>query len=152
MDKFTDPYRLLKVQHSANERELKQAYKRALLLNHPDKVQTGTTSVLSIDSINQAYIQIKHNMRQAGSSNSGTTQYPNSTPNLDASPDFSEIVDLGLMEEHEEHGQFQWTRKCRCGSEFKLYEVDLESNDDADEIAVQCTDCSIWILVQYSVE
>ncbi|PRT53904.1 Diphthamide biosynthesis protein 4 [Wickerhamiella sorbophila] len=126
-----DPYRILAVTKDADQIELKAAYRLALLKYHPDKGGGKYT----VDDINLAYQTLTDSQE---------------TSKKDFVPvQFSEIVDLADMEDN----GVQWVRKCRCGADgYVLTEADLEANGEADEIAVQCTGCSIWILVQYTVE
>lgn len=126
-----DPYRVLGVTKDADQVKLKAAYRIALLKYHPDKGGGKYT----VDEVNLAY--------QALTDSHETVQ-------KDTVPvQFSEIVDLADLEDNGE----TWVRKCRCGADgYVLTEADLEANGEADEIAVQCTGCSIWILVQYAVE
>lgn len=129
-----DPYTVLGLARGADAAAVRHAYKRALLQNHPDK---AARPAHTIDAVNAAYRAL-----QAGW-----------TPREHAlATNFSEVVDLGDFAESQHGGAWQWTRACRCGAEYVLTEQDLDTNADADEIAVQCRDCSIWILVQYAVE
>lgn len=132
---WTDPFAILGVAHGSCEADIKRAYKRKLLEHHPDKNQGGIQT-LTIDDINEAYRQIK------------TTD----EHKIDTQPlQFNETVDLSEFEETElPNGSLQWVRDCRCGdSGYVLQEEELVLNGDADEIAVQCAGCSLWILVQY---
>lgn len=130
-----DAYAILNITASSTPLEIKQAYKLALLNNHPDKC---TDSKYSIDEINRAYKYLQNN----------DTQQVIHEP-----PQFSEILDLSELEEVAlNSNEYYWVKPCRCGSEFKLTEHELETNTDADEIAVNCLGCSLTILVQYTVE
>jgi len=138
---WTDPYAVLQVAHGSSESEIKQAYKRALLLYHPDKINSKTTNPsLTIDDINAAFRQIK--------------TVPETQETSDGPLLFNETVDLSEFDESElPDGSMQWVRNCRCGdSGYVLQEQELVLNGDADEIAVQCAGCSLWILVQYASE
>lgn len=150
---FTSPFAVLGVPQGASDYEIKKAYRRTLLQHHPDKLRqqqqkssdNSTEPLLTIDEINLAYERIKENPN--GNSSKGNNDD-------DSVVNFNEVVDLADLEESElPDGSMQWTRNCRCGGDgYLLFERDLELNGDADEIAVQCAGCSIFILVQYAVE
>lgn len=148
---FTSPFAVLGVPQGASDYEIKKAYRRTLLQHHPDKVHqqqksdnTSSGPQLTIDEINLAYERIRENPN-------GTSQR---NIDDDSVVNFNEVVDLADLEDSElPDGSMQWTRSCRCGGDgYLLFERDLELNGDADEIAVQCAGCSIFILVQYAVE
>lgn len=127
-----DPYQILGVTKDVDAVKLKAAYRVALLKYHPDKGGGKHT----VDEVNLAYQALSD------------TKHVDSSQILDP-VQFSETIDLADMEE----GEDVWVRKCRCGADgYVLTLADLETNGDADEIAVQCSGCSIWILVQYAVE
>lgn len=131
---WTDPYKVLGIVHGAELSEVKQAYRKALLNNHPDK-NGSHMARFTIDDVNRAYRQVID-----------SEQPHHSTESIPVS--FNELVDLG---EFDFDGKY-FCRKCRCGATgYTLTEDDLEANGDADEIAVQCNGCSIWILVQYAI-
>lgn len=131
---WTDPYKVLGTVRGAEPSEIKRAYRRTLLSNHPDKNLSHET-IYTIDDVNQAYRQVM---------DSQETELKEELPVY-----FNEVVDLG---EFAVNGSV-FSRQCRCGATgYILTEDDLEANGDADEIAVQCSGCSIWILVQYAIE
>lgn len=139
MGTWSDPYAVLNIPRDSSEAELKTAYRKALLGHHPDKVGIVPLKY-SIDDINEAYRKARTN-----SEVSITEEIIN----------YSEVVDLADCTETElSDGSIQWQKVCRCGDSkgYTLSEQDLELNGDADEIAVQCSGCSIWIVVQYSAE
>lgn len=146
MAKWTDPHIVLGISRGFEANELKQAYRKALLQYHPDKFKHNGSldrPLYTIDDVNQAY-----SMLRKGYDNDEDLD------DLDAVVNFNDVCDLSIFEEHElNDGTMEWIKTCRCGQQgYRLTELDLESNGDADEIAVQCAGCSLWILVQYTVE
>lgn len=118
---------------------LKSAYRRALLMYHPDKqhgFSAKPVSGITVEHVRKAYKELLENEGQA-------------PKNLVIAP--SEIVDLDDLEYSDITNS--WSRSCRCGEDqgYLITEEDLISNGDNDEVNVQCIGCSIWIRVQYSV-
>ena len=62
-----------------------------------------------------------------------------------------EQVDLDDMASHTDavEALSLFTYPCRCGSNFVVSEAEL--SDDADNVVVQCQNCSLAIRVLYTV-
>lgn len=141
--------------------ELKTAYRKALLLAHPDKhSDTSYSGSEQISAITTAYaclsnsrLRKEYDLGLAGLRGSGGAS---------GGPAGGEIYDLDELEELEEDGNLNWFRGCRCGEEqgYLLTEKHLEDNEvyyedvvvEFHEIVIQCKGCSLWIRVQYRVE
>ncbi|KAL2427341.1 Diphthamide biosynthesis protein 4 [Exophiala dermatitidis] len=141
--------------------EIKAAYRRALLLHHPDKIsQSGRASkasttarptpLYSVDEIVVAYEVL-------------------------ADPERRAAYDRALIQEEESEGcdrgthtgvesydledlpydetQNIWYRHCRCGDErgYILTEADLEKESEQREVYVGCRGCSLFIKVLFEL-
>lgn len=131
-------YAVLEIGQDSTAEEIRRAYKKALLKHHPDKVGNKQTRY-TIDDINAAF---KRAMQPHGLGDHGSFE--------EEMIHFSDIVDLAEFDFDEDNEKF--SRPCRCGEQMELRVSDLENNGSADEIAVQCTGCSLWVIVQYDVE
>ncbi|WP_289169419.1 J domain-containing protein [uncultured Pseudoalteromonas sp.] len=63
--KNQDPYEILNISREANLREVKKAYKRKVLLYHPDRTDTFMTNYSEevIKLLNKAVDKIKENIK-----------------------------------------------------------------------------------------
>ena len=137
-----------------NSSELKQAYKRALLLHHPDKQKSTSVplaergaTVATIDDIALAYTTLLDPSLRA--------EYDRQLRNGESKETTSshvgiETVDLDDLDYNDTTGM--WTRNCRCGSNpaFIVTETELEKNIEYGELAVGCHGCSLWLRVLFS--
>ena len=158
-------YSILGLEHrrqapSISPLEVKQAYKRALLLYHPDK-QNSTSSPVAkqvvksatVDDITLAYKTLSDSSLRAEYDrrlDSCGSWVEGRSPPTATTHTGMETVDLDELEFNE--GTGIWTRKCRCGSEpaFVVTEAELEKNLDYGELAVGCNGCSLWLRVMFS--
>jgi diphthamide biosynthesis protein 4 len=129
---------------------LKTAYRQALLEHHPDKSnqprETVSSRSFTVQQIREAFLILSDpEKKKEHDKRLGVTLVQT-----------GETVDLSELEEREntDSGQLFWTRACRCGDPqgYKVTENDLIENGETEEIAVQCSGCSIWIKVIYSIE
>ncbi|KXS94888.1 hypothetical protein AC578_1672 [Pseudocercospora eumusae] len=136
--------------------ELRHAYKRTLLAQHPDKKGVLSPKAqgvdTSIDDIAEAYRVLRDaklkleydrqlNIRKGPGNDAEDTRHTG-----------METVDLGDLDFSEKSEQ--WTRYCRCGSEpaFVVTEAELEKNIEFGELITGCKGCSLWLKVLFSVE
>ena len=142
--------------------EIKLAYKRALLLHHPDKKDTSThrssTTNPSIDQITHAYRILSTPSARVAYDRHFllSTSYQNA-PNLEPVNDTVshsglETIDLDEMHYDAESGVYY--RSCRCGREraYTIRNEDLEAHADEGEMSIGCEGCSLWVRVEYLVE
>ncbi|KAL9127331.1 MAG: hypothetical protein Q9217_003770 [Psora testacea] len=143
--------------------EIKIAYKRALLLHHPDKSPlksiTATTTDLptakpTIDQIGTAYRTLISPSARAEYEKSillGGRDNTNCIPGPSDSRLGLEMVDLDDMLYAECEGTYY--RSCRCGREraYVVREKELEQFGEEGEIRVGCKGCSLWIQVEFGV-
>ncbi|OAP54974.1 hypothetical protein AYL99_10674 [Fonsecaea erecta] len=151
--------------------DIKAAYRRALLIHHPDKAPSSTknaslkpqqnngalapTPIYSIDEIIVAYEVLSDPKRRA--------DYDRI---LDRAVSFGEkdkggekgthigveIYDLEDLRFDE--SQAVWSKSCRCGDEqgYTVTESDLEKEAQQGEIYVGCRGCSLFIKVLFALE
>jgi len=141
--------------------EVKQAYRRALLLHHPDK-DSGRPAVaapqhaVSVDSIALAYKTLVDPTLRAdynrALSFSGIQRSGGVLAEKMMHRTGLETVDLDSLEFHE--SDRMWSRSCRCGDDkgFVATEMDLEKQVDEGELTIGCRGCSLWLRVLFSVE
>ena len=142
--------------------DIRLAYRRALLLHHPDKIRpiaqsSSSSSALtppttSIDAITLAYKTLINPTSRSEYDRSLlllTTTVTNKT-SLSSHPGL-ETVDLDAMayDEKEE----MWYRGCRCGrgGMYVVTEEELELNAEYGETITPCQGCSLWLRVTYAV-
>lgn len=139
--------------------ELKAAYRRALLLHHPDKgyhsssatpksVTQTSGHAYSIDQIAEAYKTLSCPIEKAEYDRllSRCSRRLNTGPTVDQHTG-ADTYDLGDLAYTEETGN--WARGCRCGDKkgYVLSESDLEKETENGEIYVGCEGCSLTIRV-----
>jgi len=134
--------------------EVKAAYKRALLVHHPDKSHAKPTEKAgpTVDAIALAYqilsspsLKKEYDRGLATSQSSGPRNEKVFHTGLDT-------VDLDDLWFSDETGK--WSRGCRCGDEggFEVTEAELERNAGDGEFITGCRGCSLWLRVLFSVE
>ncbi|KXL42577.1 hypothetical protein M433DRAFT_460721 [Acidomyces richmondensis BFW] len=161
-----DYYRILdlgsrRYDGTLSAQEVKQAYRRALLLHHPDKESGRSTAStphlsVSVDSIALAYKTLVDPILKAdydrALSISGIQQNGDLRAEKMIHHTGLETVDLDSLEFHE--SDRMWSRSCRCGEDkgFIATETELEKHVDEGELIVGCRGCSLWLRVLFSVE
>ncbi|KIW94711.1 uncharacterized protein Z519_04688 [Cladophialophora bantiana CBS 173.52] len=157
--------------HHLSKDDVKAAYRRALLIHHPDKAPATTKDaslkslrnngastpipVYSIDDIVVAYEVLSDPAKRA--------EYDRT---LDRGVNFDwkgksdekgthigvEVYDL----EDLKYDEFQtiWSKSCRCGDEqgYIVTESDLEKEAQQGEVYVGCRGCSLFIKVLFALE
>lgn len=156
-----EPHRLDEAQ--LNTGILKEAYRRALLLNHPDKNPrqkatntegcTVSTPRHTLDEITKAYETLANPQTRAVYNQTLWLERDklrlvrNNRSNL-VSRSSSETLDLDDLE-YSESSQ-TWSKHCRCGGIYVLTEPQLEETTVAGEVFVACKGCSLCIRVVFS--
>ncbi|KAK5049552.1 hypothetical protein LTR84_004481 [Exophiala bonariae] len=151
--------------------ELKRAYRRALLVHHPDKIPNTVESVdksngnnkpqapslstqppnYSIDEITTAYKVLSNANKRAAYDEAlrrnETDQRGQSGTHIGV-----EVFDLEDMAYDDD--KEIWSRSCRCGDErgYMVAVDDLEKESQHGEIFVGCLGCSLFIKVMFAVE
>lgn len=138
---------------------LRNAYRRALLKNHPDKAtkhnSTTITETYSIDQIAEAFSTLSNAVSRGVYDRELKLRQTSTNANrLKGVQPFRtgiETIDLDDLDTDETQGI--WFRFCRCGDEqgFLIREADLEEAAEDGEISVGCRGCSLWLKVLFGV-
>lgn len=132
-----DYYELLQVKRTATVIEIKEAYRRALLANHPDKRRSKKDiKNFDLSLFKKAYETLCSNVSQGHSE-------PNQSivNSSDAKLYPSQVVSLDGFEELADHFRYA----CRCGSHYQITMQELEQ----DVHILGCEGCSETIWVAY---
>lgn len=183
---MTSIYQILNIPFSdtapiLSKQQIKNAYHKALLKNHPDKTtttpfakpkETASSSsagdgAYTIDEITNAYKILADPELRAEYDRELRLQRKNQAAGAgggDGSDVFHtglEVVDLEELDcsdnlpgsRNEEEQPLYWFRGCRCGDEqgFIVTEDELEAEAQHGEIVVGCRGCSLWIKVLFAV-
>lgn len=137
------------------DKDIRHAYRRALLLHHPDKsrpsITSPRTSRYTIDAITLAYKTLinpstrsKYDLSLITPSTATKVPFRPSHPGLDT-------VDLGDM--GYDGTEQMWYRGCRCGKDgvFVITEEELELNAEYGETITPCQGCSLWLRVTFAM-
>ncbi|KAI9783997.1 MAG: hypothetical protein M1839_002942 [Geoglossum umbratile] len=142
--------------------DIKLAYRRALLLHHPDKANSlnrGGNCRHTIDEITQAYKTLSDPITRAEYDRHLSLELSavaNPLTRLKGPGDSFrsglETVDLDDLEFDEDHAI--WYRSCRCGDDrgFTVSEDQLAEEANNGEIIVGCRGCSLWLRIQFEEE
>lgn len=124
-----DWYSVLQVAETASAAEIKAAYHKALLQNHPDK---NGSSMIDIATIKTAYQVLGNPTDRALYDIKSKT-----------GPRPAQVVSLDDFVEHNDDGQQRWSYRCRCGGQYHITDSDLEKGIHI----VGCLSCSevIWV-------
>jgi len=131
---------------------LRNAYRRALLLHHPDKSEPlKHACIYSIDQISAAFSVLGNAKSKAQYDKELKLQKWNGIKGEEEFRTGVEVVDLDDLKEDEVNSV--WYRGCRCGDErgFEVREQDLEDAAEMGEVSVGCNGCSLWMRVLFGV-
>jgi len=133
--------------------DIKLAYRRALLLHHPDKSTPSKplTAKPSVDQITLAYKTLLNPTSRCEHDRLLTLKPPSTGVIFQTSHPGLETVDLDELLYDKVEGV--WYRGCRCGKEraYVLTEVGLEANAEGGELVTGCQGCSLWLRVMFAV-
>ncbi|OCK98725.1 uncharacterized protein K441DRAFT_628932 [Cenococcum geophilum 1.58] len=152
-------------------RELKAAYRAALLRWHPDKAGTrsrreGKARGPSVDAITAAYrvlssAEARRAFERGLLARGAVGRSGGGEAGWDADADAGAHVGLEIMDlddlawEEGESGEGVWWRSCQCGEErgFVVRERQLVREEEAGgrELLVGCVGCSLWLRVGFEV-
>lgn len=134
-----DYYALLSVSTSATVAELKEAYRRVLLISHPDKhASKHSSDSVDIDLLKRAFLTLSTpDLRKAYDlMRAGDTQRTGPRP--------AQVISL---EDFDEDSDSRWTYPCRCGGAYVITQDMLE----AGQHLVGCASCSEVVWAGYEV-
>lgn len=155
--------------NSLSKDEVKTAYRRALLVHHPDKlpsIPNGTsldesrkpsetptaTPKYSIDEIIAAYQVLSHATKRAAYDEALLKRNEKDLHGQSGTHIGVETYDLEDMVYDEDREM--WSRGCRCGDDggYTVTVQDLDKESQHGEIYVGCRGCSLFIKVVFAVE
>lgn len=178
MDEKTH-YEVLGVDERASAAEIKRAFADLALRLHPDKASSSDSPAATeaFQRIQQAYEVLKDEKSRAKYVNNlqrtcacakslHTCQHlyirllSTSIPRYDlelrqthkkaSDVPISMELDLDDLEESEQaDGSFVFSKPCRCGGKFIVSEGELDEH--SDHVIVQCSICSLFVRVFYTV-
>uniref|UniRef100_A0A061RZC3 Diphthamide biosynthesis protein 4 n=1 Tax=Tetraselmis sp. GSL018 TaxID=582737 RepID=A0A061RZC3_9CHLO len=143
----TTHYDVLGVPHTANQSEIRSAYKAAVLTYHPDR-QGGNMSNdklqsqrgLTFEMIQSAWEELKDaQKRREYDLGLSLKQTANNTP-------VSEEVSKEEMEVSNIDGEVWYSYPCRCGAAFEIPHNEIPGASPAS-VLVGCGSCSLFIRV-----
>lgn len=148
-------YEILGLRQDCQDHEIRNAYKKLLLQNHPDK---NGDEIIRINEIQNAYKVLIDPKKKKEYDESLEKTFQKQGFNIYG--EGLDEYDLNDFNEAEtEEGELIWTRDCpRCQAENSMIisEESLEQNiaNSHDKtgsyaIIVQCESCSLWIKVKY---
>ncbi|KAL8680200.1 MAG: hypothetical protein Q9224_004698 [Gallowayella concinna] len=161
----TDPdcYQVLALQQpfsgrpAVSQERIKQAYRHALLANHPDKSRIPVTpqpqtTQYTIDQVTTAYQTLIQPARRLEHDKQIRTTPP-AKGHSDCVKSHAGIDTLDLDElDHDDYSN-EWHRGCRCGDDkgFTVTEDELQRSSDAGETVTECQGCSLRLRVTFAV-
>lgn len=139
---------------------IKAAYRRTLLLHHPDKVasnngsltvghRSDVSSSFTVDQIVKAYECLSDPVAR--------TEYehdflnlPNYLLAVDRSKNVDALDKFDLEDfEYNESSQ-SWSKSCRCGGAYTVTVAELDSTAAEGELVLTCYSCSLCIKVTFA--
>ncbi|PHH68764.1 hypothetical protein CDD80_7268 [Ophiocordyceps camponoti-rufipedis] len=132
---------------------IKQAYRRTLLRNHPDKTASASSPrepIYTVDQISHAFAVLASPTRRAEYDASLRLALPAPGPGPTRFQTGVEMVDLDDLAFDDDRGR--WYRPCRCGNDrgYSFDEADLADAADDGLLMVGCLDCSLWLSVHFA--
>eukprot|EP01026_Neomeris_dumetosa_P069358 TRINITY_DN6853_c0_g1_i9.p2 TRINITY_DN6853_c0_g1~~TRINITY_DN6853_c0_g1_i9.p2 ORF type:complete len:149 (-),score=13.68 TRINITY_DN6853_c0_g1_i9:208-654(-) len=135
-----NPYQILGVDQNTDFNTLKEIYKQAVLLYHPDKQLENTSEKFL--KIRKAWQQILKE-RQQQANDIDNIIYTNNTDFIWETIDLDDMKCAWIKNKQ----QYQFTFPCKCGDNFTIYEADLD--EKVNMVLVPCVCCTLIIKVRY---
>ena len=139
---------ILDVNEFSTQEEIKESYKKTLLLHHPDKLKDGA-SAITVDDIKKAYTVLSNSKLKLDYIESLKLNNNISIANED-----EVSLDQFRSVYVEDKDLFEFYLDCpRCKNKdsFYLNEEILESNGENLQVHVNCEMCSQWLKVVFSL-
>lgn len=146
--------------HPLSTQEVKQAYKKALLANHPDKslpqIRNGQGVAdgrkVTVDDIALAYKILSEPALKAEYDRTLSERAVSGNSSEQTYHTGLETIDLDDLDFDEDDGT--WNRGCRCGKAraYVVTEPELEKNVADGELITGCRGCSLWLRVLFGAE
>ncbi|KAI9767541.1 MAG: hypothetical protein M1840_005578 [Geoglossum simile] len=138
---------------------VKLAYRRALLLHHPDKSNAPNdigNHIPTIDELTRAYktlsdpaTRAEYDRRLSLEPSTAASPLTRLRGSGDSFRSGLETADLDDLEFDEDDAV--WYRSCRCGDErgFTVSEDQLAGEAKFGEVIAGCRGCSLWLRIQF---
>lgn len=145
------------VLNSLTPQDIRLAYRRALLLHHPDKAHPSPSpSKPTIDAILDAYKTLIDPTTRAEYDRSlllHNTSSSSSTTSALKAPSHPGLETVDLSDMRYSDAEQMWYLGCRCGREgtYVVTEEELELNAEYGETITPCQGCSLWLRVTFAV-
>ena len=143
---------------------IKEAYKKALLVHHPDKRSRinayvpHSNNMKTIDAITEAYRILSNPELRAQLDKKLVTKSSASGPSKDDVEQIAieaESVDLDDMLYDPDSQTWSCTCRCSIDDAFVVRSKDLEDNEAAlneqSELLVACRGCTLWLRICYII-
>jgi diphthamide biosynthesis protein 4 len=148
--------------------DLKSAYRRTLLIHHPDKAASTkpehelkdsangrAKSKYTVDEIVTAYEVLADPVKRAGYDRALSTAEngPWTSKNVQ-NEHHAGVENFDLEDLTYDPDAGQWSKECRCGQKrgYIVTEPDLETESQSGEILVDCRGCSLYIKVLFAMD
>lgn len=157
-------YYVLNIPHNASESEIKQSYRKKLLLLHPDKQRKDdrANNTVELQSVREAYKILIDPIKRAEYDKSLVTKINKDELGMELASGLK-CYTLDDFQDIEDNDGVKWEMNCpRCRSKgsFEITENDLVNNieenrgsnqeaDGAYNLVIQCSSCSLWLCVKY---
>jgi len=136
---------------------LRTAYRRALLLHHPDKVVAQKAIQESrevpkhhftIDQIAEAYATLSDPVLKS-SYDEGLLRTKARLVANERSGNGTGLETFDLEDLEFDDSSQKWSRKCRCGGSYSVSEQELEEVASEGEVVAGCHGCSLCIRITF---
>lgn len=141
---------------AVGQAEIKQAYRRALLSNHPDKSRAADLThrdqaQYTIDEVSRAYHTLIDPKRRHEHDRQLRLE-PRARTDNDDPQSHPGIETRGLDEFNHEVSSGGWYRGCRCGDQkgFTLTEGELQTTSLSGDFIMECRGCSLRLRVTFA--
>ncbi|GHJ88783.1 hypothetical protein NliqN6_5185 [Naganishia liquefaciens] len=146
----TDPWDVLQIPRHASREEIKRAYRRLLLIYHPDKQSTLEKGDERLIRLTEAYRvlmdpEARESYERGGNAHADGKQSP--AERRARNPTRTISLDAFTYHPSGSSSESYYTHPCRCSGMFTITERELEDGVDI----VGCEGCGEWVGVGYEV-
>ncbi len=142
--------------------DIKQAYRRALLQHHPDKLDkkqppginlSTRTAQYTIDEISLAYNILSDPKARAEHDRDVRLQLHSARKNGANPTPRTGLDTINLDDLQYDEVKNIWYLGCRCGDEkgFMVTEEELEEEKEHGEVVTGCHGCSLWMKITFQL-
>lgn len=143
-------YETLEVAHDASPDEIRQNYRRLILVHHPDKRSNSHQDHLprQAEALNVAYAVLSDAASRSDYDEALKAKQAEPTPSSNMSA-VSHIVSLSDFAAKDEDGIEKYYFPSRCGGDFEVDVQELEEGNG--DLLLQCDGCTERIRVVYEL-